>query len=196
MSRSTVDTAETVQTLRAQLGDLGEFGGYGDLHFEGRAVDIVCAASDAGLLSRHPVTLVPVSDGDGVVECGVLLVGRSDGGKDASELVDVKRWVTDRGATGEAAAVDLLVTLDGHLPPQRHSRDDVSAALNRACDDIIAAADLPATGTVDALNLLVNATCEYLAGAASSLADVAADYGAEDSGRTLETVLGWITDRC
>lgn len=65
---------------------------------------------------------------------------------------------------------------------------DVTTALNRACDDIVGAAGLADTGVRDALNLLVNAGLSYLDGTADDLAGVAAACYDEP----LETVLGWI----
>lgn len=67
--------------------------------------------------------------------------------------------------------------------------EDVETALNRACDDIIAAADLPDTGARDALNLLVNAAIAYVHDPnASTLGDVAeAAYGLP-----LDEIIGWI----
>lgn len=66
--------------------------------------------------------------------------------------------------------------------------DDVSTAINRASDDINDAADLPDSGVIDALNLLVNATLAYLTGDASDLETVAEkNYEAD-----LSSILGWI----
>lgn len=76
-----------------------------------------------------------------------------------------------------------------------YTADHVSAALNRAADDIIGAADLPDTGTVDALNLLVNATLTYLRNPDADLATVvASNYSSgNDDSPTLEDVLEWIS---
>lgn len=83
---------------------------------------------------------------------------------------------------------------------QGHSVDQVSAALNRAADDIIAAAELPETGTIDALNLLVNAALSYLADPSVTLADVARDnYITNQDGQpgwtgqdALAEIISWI----
>lgn len=70
-------------------------------------------------------------------------------------------------------------------------------ALNRAADDIIDAADLPDTGTRDALNLLVNAAGHYLDHPGASLEDVARDcYDLDEDERDgrepLDVILDWI----
>lgn len=46
--------------------------------------------------------------------------------------------------------------------PRTFTQDQVLSALNRACDAIIDAAGLSGSGTLDALNLLVNATTVLL----------------------------------
>lgn len=71
-----------------------------------------------------------------------------------------------------------------------HTTDEIRDALNRAANDVIAAADLDDTGCVDALNLLVNATVDYLADPTSTLVDVvAANYDLSDLGDTPEEQL-------
>ena len=65
--------------------------------------------------------------------------------------------------------------------------DEVSAALNRAVDDIADAAALPDEGTRDALNLAVNVTLTYLATDSATLHDAADDYDGD-----LDEILGWI----
>lgn len=85
-------------------------------------------------------------------------------------------------------------------PQQVYSAEQVSAALNRAADDIISAAELPDTGTIDALNLLVNAAVSYLTDPGITLADVARDnYDTNHDGRqpwtgqdALAEIISWI----
>lgn len=85
-----------------------------------------------------------------------------------------------------SACCDSLTGMGDKTYPETQ----ISDALNRACDDIIDAADLPDTGTRDALNLLVNATMVYLETPNATLSDVVANYDEND----LDTVLSWITD--
>jgi len=66
----------------------------------------------------------------------------------------------------------------------------VSAALNKACEKIIAAAQLPETGTRDALNLLVNAASLGLREPDATLERVAE----QGYGEKLKTILEWITE--
>lgn len=73
--------------------------------------------------------------------------------------------------------------------PDAYSRDEVSAAMNRAADEILDATNAGDTGLRDAVNLLVNASLSYLTGEAETLADVAAVNYSEDS---IEEILGWI----
>jgi hypothetical protein len=76
------------------------------------------------------------------------------------------------------------------ITEERYTEAEVNAALNRACDDIIEAAELPDMGARDALNLLVNAAVTYLTGGASDLSEVVdACY---DTDTTLAHVLAWI----
>lgn len=74
--------------------------------------------------------------------------------------------------------------------PTAYTHDQITAALNRASADIADAASLPDEGTIDALNLLVNAMTHYLEHPDDGLAEVVveADYDA-----TLDEVLGWIS---
>jgi hypothetical protein len=69
-----------------------------------------------------------------------------------------------------------------------HSTESILEALNRAADDINDAADLPDSGTRDALNLLVNAASTYLAHPKADLDQVADEcYSAP-----LSEIIGWI----
>lgn len=71
---------------------------------------------------------------------------------------------------------------------QTWTTDEVSAALNRAADDIAEAAEAEDEGLRDALNLMVNATAAYLSGEAEDLVQVAAlGYDAD-----LSSILSWI----
>lgn len=86
-----------------------------------------------------------------------------------------------------------------------YTRDQVSAALNQAVDDINDAVDLPEEGAVDAMNLVVNAALLYLDGTAKDLSDAieqsyqdtadmlaeAPDFFDEDATVT-KIVLGWV----
>jgi hypothetical protein len=65
---------------------------------------------------------------------------------------------------------------------------EVTDALNKACQDVIEAAQLPETGTRDALNLLVNATSIRLRDPEQTLEQVAEQAYQE----TLATILDWI----
>ncbi|MCK0441251.1 hypothetical protein MUG78_17775 [Gordonia alkaliphila] len=73
------------------------------------------------------------------------------------------------------------------------TRDQVSNAINVSANQIIAAADLAEEGTVDALNLLVNATLHMLDhnpdGDAGNLEQAVADSYSDAS---LSEVLSWI----
>lgn len=71
-----------------------------------------------------------------------------------------------------------------------YTTDEILKALNRAADDICEAADLPDSGTRDALNLLVNAASTYLKDPDTSLAQAAEDC----YDTPLSEILGWITD--
>ncbi|GAA1457601.1 hypothetical protein NE857_21515 [Nocardiopsis exhalans] len=74
--------------------------------------------------------------------------------------------------------------------PTAYTHDQIAVALNRASADISEAASLPDEGTIDALNLLVNAAIHYLEHPGDGLAEVVeADYDAT----TLDKVLGWIS---
>ena len=78
----------------------------------------------------------------------------------------------------------------------RFTFEQVSAALNRACDDIVAAIGeangyVPDEGLVDCLNLLVNATGNYLQNPDATLESVAGNYDA-----TYEEVLSWVLVAC
>ncbi|HVQ18708.1 MAG TPA: hypothetical protein VMT27_06690 [Actinomycetes bacterium] len=74
------------------------------------------------------------------------------------------------------------------MPELMHTDTEVSAALNKAADDILEAVDAGDEGLPDALNLLVNATAAYLSGKADDLTQVAAlNYDAD-----LSSILSWI----
>jgi hypothetical protein len=85
----------------------------------------------------------------------------------------------DAGPVAPAAGRTLVFT-----------ETEVSDTLNQACQDIIEAAQLPETGTRDALNLLVNATLVRLREPDQTLEGVAVQSYAEQ----LSTILDWITD--
>jgi hypothetical protein len=74
--------------------------------------------------------------------------------------------------------------------PRTLSETAVSDTLNKACEEIISAAQLPETGARDALNLLVNTALIRLRDPEATLERIAREAYAE----TLETVLGWIDD--
>jgi hypothetical protein len=75
--------------------------------------------------------------------------------------------------------------------PRTFTEDEVSGALNAACDEIIDAADLPDVGARDALNLLVNAAMSHLRnGTVGDLESVVASNYGDDV--TLNHVLAWI----
>ena len=70
------------------------------------------------------------------------------------------------------------------------SRSNVLTALNSAVDEINEAAALDATGTIDALNLMLNATYDYLfVPGVTNLEEVVAN---SYDGETLDDVIGWI----
>ena len=75
---------------------------------------------------------------------------------------------------------------------QTFTLQEIVEKLNRAADDIIGA--VPAmgdSGTVDAMNLLVNATIHYLERPTASLAEaVEVQYGGQ---ATLEDIVSWIS---
>ncbi|GAA1673580.1 hypothetical protein [Fodinicola feengrottensis] len=69
-----------------------------------------------------------------------------------------------------------------------HPVEEIVRALNRAADDILDAVNAPGTGLRDGLNLMVNATADYLRNQSSDLRSVIKDnYDA-----SYKTVLGWI----
>lgn len=65
---------------------------------------------------------------------------------------------------------------------------EVTDTLNKACQDVIEAAQLPETGTRDALNLLVNATSIRLRDPEQTLEQIAEQAYQE----TLATIVDWI----
>lgn len=67
---------------------------------------------------------------------------------------------------------------------------DVLTALNTAVEDIIDAAELKGTGTIDALQLMLNYTYDQLFHGATNLEGcVEQSY---DKGTTLDDILSWI----
>lgn len=95
----------------------------------------------------------------------------------------------------EAAQADGQQDAAGPVAPAADrtpvfTETEVSDALHKACQDIIEAAQLPETGTRDALNLLINATLVRLREPDQTLEDVAVQSYAEP----LSTILDWITD--
>ena len=77
----------------------------------------------------------------------------------------------------------------GHKTPLKiYTEDEVSAALNKAADDILEATEAEDEGLRDALNLMVNAVSAYLSGKSTDLEQVAAlNYEAD-----LDSIVGWI----
>jgi len=75
------------------------------------------------------------------------------------------------------------------VPGRLYTRAAVEAAVNRAADDVIEAAELPDTGARDAVNLTVNAALSYLddAGGMDLAGVVEANYDVD-----LAEVLTWI----
>jgi hypothetical protein len=67
---------------------------------------------------------------------------------------------------------------------------NVSSVINTAVDEVVKLADLPDTGTVDALNLVVNITLHRLfSNPQATVQDVVTEcYGDE----TLDEILDWI----
>lgn len=70
-----------------------------------------------------------------------------------------------------------------------YTYEEVSAALNRAADDVLDVTNAGDEGLRDAINLVVNAAGSYLKGEAGSLAEVAEKNYDEAA---LEDILGWI----
>ncbi len=107
-------------------------------------------------------------------------------------LVETYEAVNPQFRAGWDSNVAMIgsATIPGPLQPvaAAFTEQQVAHALNTATDDIT---DVLKTGrevVADALNLLVNAAIEYLAGRARTLQDVVAQAYSED----YETVLGWI----
>jgi hypothetical protein len=74
------------------------------------------------------------------------------------------------------------------MAEQQYTQDQVSAALNKAADDIIEATEAEDEGLRDALNLMVNAVGSYLWDGSEDLAEVAVkNYDAD-----LDAIVGWI----
>ena len=74
------------------------------------------------------------------------------------------------------------------MAEQQYTQEQVSAALNKAADDIIEATEAEDEGLRDALNLMVNAVGSYLWDGAEDLEQVAAkNYDAD-----LDSIVGWI----
>lgn len=68
------------------------------------------------------------------------------------------------------------------------TEQDVSNALNSACDDVLSAIDADDEGVRDALNLLVNVTLEYLTGRSDNVRQAITNTYDEDPSE----VLDWI----
>jgi hypothetical protein len=74
------------------------------------------------------------------------------------------------------------------MAEQQYTQEQVSAALNKAADDIIEATEAEDEGLRDALNLMVNAVGSYLWDGAEDLGEVAVkNYDAD-----LDSIVGWI----
>jgi hypothetical protein len=74
------------------------------------------------------------------------------------------------------------------MAEQQYTQEQVSAALNKAADDIIEATEAEDEGLRDALNLMVNAAGSYLWDGAEDLGEVAVkNYDAD-----LDSIVGWI----
>jgi hypothetical protein len=93
-----------------------------------------------------------------------------------------------RGISAAVAGAAMTMSKAEKQIAATYTYDEVHAAVNKAANDIIEAADLPDEGARDALNLCVNATLNYLDGTATDLSEVV-DHGYEAD---LDEVLGWI----
>jgi hypothetical protein len=71
---------------------------------------------------------------------------------------------------------------------ESYSIEEVTAALNRAADDLLQVTDAGDEGVRDAVNLLVNAAMAYLTGEAGTLTEVAE----KNYDVPLDNILGWI----
>lgn len=96
--------------------------------------------------------------------------------------------------------------MPGTMPMSTYTMDQIGEALNSAADDILDAADLPDTGTRDAVNFLVNVAGERLSDPNIPLAQVAREGYSIDTAETenfqhlpeeerpLAVILGWIEE--
>jgi hypothetical protein len=74
------------------------------------------------------------------------------------------------------------------MTDKTYTAEEISAALNKAADDIIEATEAEDEGLRDALNLMVNAAGAYLWDGAKNLEEVAEkNYDAD-----LDSIVGWI----
>jgi len=74
------------------------------------------------------------------------------------------------------------------MAEQQYTQEQISAALNKAADDIIEATEAEDEGLRDALNLMVNAVGSYLWDGVTNLGEVAVkNYDAD-----LDSIVGWI----
>jgi hypothetical protein len=105
----------------------------------------------------------------------------------------LRRIVRALGTVGQVErAVARSAWRDIDTSHDVYSAEDVLRVLNRAADDILEAADLPDTGTRDALNLLVNAAFHYLGHPEAELQVVIdANY---DIGEGEDGPLEWMTE--
>ena len=164
-------------------------------------------------VARVELWLIP--DGEVLDQGAVITVDLTNGIRLASLHQDVKDF-TDRDQLGEAAVLTALehiaaqvclltdryqAEVEGHggplagtsattPTPRTFTEEAVTAAANRAADDILDAVDAADTGVRDALNLQVNATLGYLTGQAQDLSEVV-DQGYE---ATYDEVLSWIRE--
>lgn len=66
------------------------------------------------------------------------------------------------------------------IDPETFNHQQIADLLNRAADEVISRADLPETGTIDALNLLVNLVGMWLRNPDAPAEQVADDYDIDD----------------
>jgi hypothetical protein len=110
---------------------------------------------------------------------------------DVAELRDYLDGYVERAV--ELARSEAEEDVAARVPPVADSpamftETQVSDTLNKACEDIIEAAQLPETGTRDALNLLVNAASLRLREPEQTLEGVVE----QAYGEKLATILDWI----
>lgn len=86
------------------------------------------------------------------------------------------------------------------MTESQYSYEEIHAVINQAANEIIDLAQLPDSGTVDALNLLVSATLLRLGNQRLSMKKVAATYGLTDyrtdkklsDKKALDRIVEWI----